>query len=444
MKEIQLDHYPSYKNSGVTWLGNIPEGWEVRRLKFLGKLYAGLTGKKGDDFAKEYKNGFKPFIPFTNIYRNLEISDKKYEFVKISPYEYQNKVKKDDILFLMSSETLDDIGKCSIYLGKNIELFLNSFCKGFRFNCRNVQPRYLNLLLSSQPYRDYFSIVGRGFTRMNIKQEYINNLKTPIPPLTEQTAIIGFLNKKCEKINLAISQKEKMIELLKERKQIVIQNAVTKGVNPNAKMKNSGVEWIGEIPEHWDVVRNFQLFSERKEQGNKNLQILSVSIHTAVSENELNDDENIRGKIRIEDKSSYKLVDENDIAFNMMRAWQGGIGSVPTLGMVSPAYIVAKPIGPINTKYFEFQYRTGIFIQQMDRFSKGITDFRKRLYWDEFKQLKTILPPHSEQVAIIDHIKKESVKIDKAVELQQKQIEKLKEYKATLINSAVTGKIKVS
>ncbi len=126
-----------------------------------------------------------------------------------------------------------------------------------------------------------------------------------------------------------------------------------------------------------------------------------------------------------------------------MRAWQGAIGAVKVKGMVSPAYIVAEPNGPINSEYYEYQYRCPVLIQQIDRHSKGITDFRKRLYWHEFKQLKVVLPPEKEQAEIVTHIKKQSAKIDKVINLQQQMIDRLKEYKATLINSAVTGKIKV-
>jgi len=177
-------------------------------------------------------------------------------------------------------------------------------------------------------------------------------------------------------------------------RQILIHRAVTRGLNPDVKLKYSGVEWIGEIPEHWEAVSNFALFKERNEPGNESLTILSVSIHTAVSSEELSEEENIRGKKnRIEDKSNYKLVKINDIVYNMIASMaKGGIGAVHVNGMVSPAYVVAEPNGKIHAYLFEYQYRTTGFIQQMERHSKGITDFRKRLYWNEFKQLKTILP----------------------------------------------------
>jgi len=265
----------------------------------------------------------------------------------------------------------------------------------------------------------------------------------PIPELREQTAIAEFLELKTDQIDQAIIQKERQIELLHEHRQILIHKAVTRGLDPNVEMKDSGVDWIGNIPGHWQVLSNYALFAERNEPGRDDLPILSVSIHTAVSSEEISDEENIRGKVRSEDKTTYKRVKPGDIAFNMMRAWQGAIGAVEIEGMVSPAYIVAKPKAAFDPRFLEFQFRTRDYIQQIDRFSKGIADFRKRLYWGEFKRLPTLLPPIEEQKQISDFICKLNDKIETAISCKKKEIEKLNEYKAILINSAVTGKIRV-
>ena len=138
-----IHKYPAYKPSGVAWLGDIPSHWEFKKLKFLGNIYAGINSKKGDDFSKEYTEGLKPFVPFTNICNNIKIDVFQYQYVKIDEKENQNRVKKNDILFLMSSETLEDIAKCSIYLGDDDELYLNSFCKGFRINSVEINAEFL-------------------------------------------------------------------------------------------------------------------------------------------------------------------------------------------------------------------------------------------------------------------------------------------------------------
>ena len=307
---------------------------------------------------------------------------------------------------------------------------------------RNSLPKYAFYYYYGLYLTLVYNNLGSG-VRSTLGPTDLLNIPYLQPTIEEQNKIVNFLDKKIAQIDESIKQKEELISLLKERQQVLIHKAVTQGLDATVKMKDSGVAWIGEIPEHWEVVKNRVLFSERNESGNEDLPILMVSIHTAVSSEEIDNDKNIRGKIRIKDKTSYKLVKPTDIVFNMMRAWQGAIGTVRVEGMVSPAYIVGKSSSDINTEFFEYQYRTENFIQEMDRFSKGITDFRKRLYWDEFKRLNTLLPPIKEQKEIVNYIKINSDKIENAISLQEQQIEKIKEYKTTLIDSIVTGKVKV-
>lgn len=186
IEDIRLERYPAYKDSGVEWIGSIPSSWNIKKLKFLGKIFSGISGKKGDDFSKEYSEGMKPFIPFTNICNNRIVSENQYQYVKLNKGEIQNKVQRNDILFLMSSETLEDIARSSIYLGENIELYLNSFCKGFRVNAPVVSPEYVNYLFLSSLYRNYFSLVGRGFTRINLKRE-CSKIRVNIRDTTNQS-----------------------------------------------------------------------------------------------------------------------------------------------------------------------------------------------------------------------------------------------------------------
>ncbi|MCP2038172.1 restriction endonuclease subunit S [Chryseobacterium sp. HSC-36S06] len=221
-----LDPSVKMKDSGVDWIGEIPEHWEVRKLKYIGKMFSGLTNKKGDDFSKEPKQGFSPFIPFTNIFRNNKISEHEFQFVKSNSYDVQNIVEFNDILFLMSSETFDDIGKNSIYLGKS-RVFLNSFCKGFKIFDNNVNPLFINFLLLSKNYREYFASVGRGFTRINIKQEYVLDMPILYIPINEQTQIVVHLEEIEEKIAKAILLKQQETEKLKEYKTVLIDNVVT-------------------------------------------------------------------------------------------------------------------------------------------------------------------------------------------------------------------------
>ncbi|AIA75160.1 hypothetical protein FF32_09975 [Halomonas campaniensis] len=320
------------------------------------------------------------------------------------------------------------------------ELCFNQGCKGLVPN-EDIVGDFAYWLTLAQKVR--LEAAGQGTTFVELSRSKLKDIDFLLPSIPEQRAIASFLDDKCAKIDKAVRIKEAQIKLLRERRQVLIQQAVTRGLNPYATMKDSGIDWIGEIPAHWEVRRNFALFREIKQLGNADLPVLSVSIHSGVSKEELSEEENIRSIVKIENRSSYKEVLPGDIAYNMMRAWQGGIGAVHTHGMVSPAYVVARPVGYLAGDYFELLYRTPNFIRQMDAGSKGIADFRKRLYWDDFRDLMTTLPPLAEQKEIIQYSEQISEKVSHAISIKQEQIAKLKEYKTSLINAAVTGKIKV-
>jgi len=218
----------TYKDSGIDWIGEIPEHWEVRKLKYLGFIYSGLSGKSSGDFDTEnIGQTNKPYIPFTNIYNNDIIDVSKYDYVSIISSEKQNKVKNKDLLFLMSSETYEDIAKSAIYLGCDKELYLNSFCKGFRIVKRGqVNPLFVNYLLKASIYRIYFESTARGFTRINIRQSYINDTSIILPPLSEQKEIAEYLEELDGKTNRLLELNNRAIAKLKEYKQVIIDQAV--------------------------------------------------------------------------------------------------------------------------------------------------------------------------------------------------------------------------
>ncbi len=449
--QLKYDKYPAYKDSGVEWLGEIPEGWEVKKLKFNGTIYAGLNGKKGDDFSKEYKHGMIPFIPFTNIYNNMIIDDSQFQYVRILDNEAQNIVIENDLLFLMSSETIDDIGKCSLYKSNIKKLYLNSFCKGFRINKKDIDANFTNYLLKAETYRAYFSMVGRGFTRINIKQEYINDLYTLTPPLLEQNTIAQHLDQKTKKIDQAIAQKEKMIALLKERKQIMIQELVTgkmvwdketdSWIKPKLT-KDSGVEWIGEIPEGWEVKKCKYLFNEINERSVEGKEeLLSVSHMTGVtprSEKDVN-------MFLAEDYSGSKLCKKGDVVYNIMWAWMGALGVSWQEGIVSPSYGIyrQKNSNYFNLSFLENKLKTTEYIEYYNKVSTGLHSSRLRFYSHMFMNMVISFPRKEIQDTIINRINQQSSKIDQAITLQLKQIGRLKEYKMVLIDSLVTGKVKI-
>lgn len=204
------------------------------------------------------------------------------------------------------------------------------------------------------------------------------------------------------------------------------------------KYKDSGVEWLGEVPDHWDVCRLGTLFREVNEAGEFDLPILSVSIHHGVSDAELDENALDRKVSRSEDRSKYKRVRVGDLVYNMMRAWQGAFGTVSVEGMVSPAYVVARPCSAISTRFVEHVLRTPQAVEEMRRHSRGVTDFRLRLYWGEFKDIRIPLPSLEEVDVISNLVDKGAAKIDALVAEQRRLIELLQEKRRALISHAVT------
>lgn len=431
-----FEKYDAYKDSDNAELLNVPVGWKVDRIKYGIQL---LTGYPFNS-SKYSEDGIK-LVRGINVKESvLDWKDTAY-WPEATPDLQRYLLKDGDLLIGMDGSK---VGKnfCQVF-AQDLPLLLLQ--RVARLRVKNLlNARYLYWNLASKRFLNWINKSKTDPMIPHMAPKDINDFVIAFPPVGEQEGIALFLDNKTAEIDQAIAIKEQQIALLNERKQIVIQKAVTQGLDPNVPMKDSCVEWIGQIPEHWEIRANRTIFKERNEQGKEGLPLLSVSIHSGVSNEEIAEEDNVRGRVKIEDKSKYILVKKGDIAFNMMRAWQGGIGAVSVDGMVSPAYIVAKPNDFINSKFFEYQYRCPEFIQQMDRYSKGITDFRKRLYWDGFKQLLTVVPPIDEQLKIVEQIKTIEQQTNFATQIKNQQIEKLKEYKTTLINDAVTGKIKVA
>ena len=222
-----LNPNAEFKDSGVEWIGEIPKHWEVNRLKDLAYLYPGLTGKAGDDFFPEQENGTKPYIPFTNVFNNFEINPKALMYVRMSDDECQNKVKKNDLIFLMSSEDYDAIAKSSLVSKDLGEVYLNSFCRGLRFTSKSIYPKFINYQLLAETCRDALRFEARGFTRINIKIDKITSHIVFLPPLSEQQQIADYLDEKTAEIDKNISLIEKKIETYKRFKQSLIDEMVT-------------------------------------------------------------------------------------------------------------------------------------------------------------------------------------------------------------------------
>jgi type I restriction enzyme S subunit len=206
-------------------------------------------------------------------------------------------------------------------------------------------------------------------------------------------------------------------------------------LRPYPEYKDSGLPWLGWVPAHWDVRRNGRLFAQRNETGYGSLPILEVSLKTGVRVRDMDD---LKRKQVMSDREKYKRAVKGDIAYNMMRMWQGAVGVAPEDGLVSPAYVVARPYPEAEPRYFSYLFRTDAYKNEVDGFSRGIVKDRNRLYWEDFKRMPSCFPPPDEQKAIADFLDANAVKVRRFIRNRRRLIEVLNEQKQAIISRAVT------
>ncbi|HAS6397738.1 TPA: restriction endonuclease subunit S [Vibrio vulnificus] len=283
---------------------------------------------------------------------------------------------------------------------------------------------------------------GSGL-RQNLS--YLDFKRLPVFDISQnvQRAIADFLDIKTSKIDEAIAIKQKQIELLKERKQIIIQQAVTQGLNPDAPMKNSGVDWIGEIPEHWEVRRSKFLFTQRKEKAWKDDVQLSATQKFGVIPQDEYEARTGAKVVKIQfHLDKRKHVEKDDFVISM-RSFQGGLERAWSRGCIRSSYVILRPLELIEPNFYGYLLKLPMYIKALQRTASFIRDGQD-LNFDNFSQVDLFIPPLEEQKAIADYVRGFMESSDNGISLMEEQIAKLKEYKTTLINSAVTGKIKVT
>ena len=345
------------------------------------------------------------------------------------------------MIFLPSSETYEDLGLSALV---NEELENTAFSYHvIRLNLtKKINHSFRKYFTNNALVLNQFARQGKGSTRKIIGRSVFKNVIVVLPPIKEQTTIANFLDDKTAKIDQAIAIKQKQIELLKEHRQILIHNAVTRGLNDNVKLKDSGVEWIGEIPEHWKIKRAKYLFDEindRSQTGDEEL--LSVSHMTGVTPRS---EKNV-SMFKAEDYTGSKLCISGDLIYNIMWAWMGALGISDRVGIVSPSYAVYRQKDPnsFNLWYIELLLGGLNYTAHYNRVSTGLHSSRLRFYSTMFFEMSIAFPTKKEQDEIIDFLKTTTAKIATAISLKEQEIEKLKEYKMSLIDGVVTGKVRI-
>lgn len=422
---MQYKTYDSYKESGVSWLGKIPSHWDI------------LPGHTCMQESRQKNIGLKEKTVLSLSYGRVIVkSEDKLTGLVPESFETYQIVKPGDII-IRGTDLQNDVTSLRTGLAKDDGIITSAYINLRTTN--HVTPDYLHYLLHAFDTMKVYYGMGSGL-RQNLDYRDFKKLKITIPSRNEQGRIVVFLDHKITEIEAAIEKKQRLIELLKEQKSILINQAVTKGLNPNAPMKDSGVTWIGKIPDHWEIVANRYLFREANDRSKGGLEThLSMSQKLGlVPANQ------VEKSLTSESYDGAKLVQVNDLVLNRLKAHLSVFSSAYCSGLVSPDYSVFRLISPKNTVfYFENLFRTSGYLGEFNRRVKGIVVGFLRLYSDDFMSIPTIVPPANEQLEICARLKKINEEFAVVFNTTEKEIAKLNEFKQTLIAHAVTGKIKV-
>ncbi|WP_394775657.1 restriction endonuclease subunit S [Flavobacterium sp.] len=431
MEEIRIEKYPAYKDSGVEWLGNVPEHWELTRL---GTRFIERRTKVSD---KDY-----PPLSVTKqgILPQLDSA------AKTNDGDNRKLVKFGD--FVINSRS-DRKGSSGIASADGSVSLINTVIEPI-----NIHPIYCNYLLKSHAFVEEFYRMGHGIVAdlWTTRYDEMKAILVAIPTNKEQKKIAHFLNNKTEQIDKAIAQKEKLIELLKERRQILIHNAVTRGLNPDVPMKDSGVEWIGEIPEHWEVAK-LGFYTSSIQTGPFGGQLHSHDyIHKGVPV--INPSHIVDGEIVPDDNqtittSKHQELKHHTLSFgDIVFGRRGEMGRCAIFKSDSSPMICGTGSIKIclNQKMINpFYLNAFLKIENIKAWFSlnSVGSTMENLNSKILSIVPIIVPPVEEQKRIFKYVEIVERKTRVVVSCEEKEIEKLKEYKATLINAAVTGKIKV-
>lgn len=269
------------------------------------------------------------------------------------------------------------------------------------------------------------------------------NRKVSWCTIEEQRSIAVFLDRKCAEIDSVIADTQRTIEEYKKLKQSVITQAVTKGIRGERPMKDSEIEWVGQIPSEWDVVRIKTLFDYRNERNNKPLEEVNlISLYTDKGVVQHCDLEETTGN-KASNADGYKLVYQDDIVVNIILCWMGAIGRSSYSGVTSPAYDVYSPKPKTNSEFYHYYFRTSGFSGDCYKYGRGIMAMRWRTYSDEFRALQVVCPSVEEQDEIVAYLDEKCDAIDRIIAAKQQLIAEMEVYKKSVIYEYVTGKKEV-
>lgn len=426
----QYKAYPAYKDSGVEWIGQVPEHWKIAQIKRI----SALNPKKST--LSEEKDSLCTFLPMEKLRTNAITLDETRPIHEVyGGYSY---FCDDDILIAKVTPCFEN-GNIAV---------ANGLVNGIGFGSTEINVlrvngkghnRFLYYRLQEEQFRTIAKSEMRGTGGLKrVPTELFESFIIGLPDTDEQATIAATLDRETARIDALIGKKTRFIELLKEKRQALITHAVTKGLDPNVKMKDSGIEWIGQVPEHWEVKPFFALVTElnRKNVGLVETNILSLSYGNIIQKPETRN-----MGLTPESYETYQIVESGEIVFrftdlqNDKRSLRSA--QVTQRGIITSAYMAVKPQS-IDSTYFAWLMRSYDLCKVFYAMGGGL---RQSLKFEDVRRLPVLIPPVDEQSAITNTINAGTARIDALVEKTEQSIALLKERRSAFITAAVTGQI---
>ena len=411
------------KDSGIEWIGAIPQDWQLSKI---GSLYTQRNEKVSDKDYQPLSVTMQGILPQLATAAKTDDGDNR-KLVRVGD-------------FAINSRS-DRRGSCGISPLDGSVSLINIILTPRTA----MHPGYYNWLFHTTLFADEFYKWGHGIVAdlWTTRWQEMKSITGPVPEYAEQERIAAFLDAECAEIDAVLEKTRASIEEYKKLKQAVITQAVTKGIRGDRPMKDSGIEWIGDIPAEWDVVRIKNLFDYRNERNFKPLEEVNlISLYTDKGVVQHCDLDETTGN-KASNADGYKLVYENDIVVNIILCWMGAIGRSAYFGVTSPAYDVYSPKQKTNSKFYHYLFRTNGFSGDCYKVGRGIMAMRWRTYSDQFRAIKVVSPPQSEQEEIVEYLDEKCEGIDDLIAKKQQYLTEIENYKKSLIYEYVTGKKEV-
>ncbi len=431
--------YPEYRDSGVEWLGEIPAHWDTVKLKWAtDKIGSGVTPKGG---SEAYVDAGITFLRSQNVYFDgLRLDDVAFIDEETDKEMAGSRVKPWDVLLNITGASL---GRCALVPADFSSANVNQHVCIIRAQQDKLHPPFLNQVMASDVGQQQIFAEEDGASREAVTFAEIGDFVMPRLPLDEQRAIAAYLDRETERINTLVAKKERLIELLQEKRTALISRAVTKGLDPDVEMQDSGVDWLGEIPAHWDVVRfryycsirQGQVDPKDEEAGDR---VLIAPNHIESGTGRIINTETASEQGAISGKYAVK---PGEIIYSKIRPRLNKVCVAEGNWLCSADMYPIQPDEALSARYLMYFMLSRPFVRLMVNESMRVA--MPKVNRDTLSAAPLLLPPKSEQRKLVDHLDEEIAKIDALVDKVQEGIERLQEYRIALISAAVTGQIDV-